>query len=204
MIELINICKSYGERKIFENFNVKITSGEFVIFSGESGSGKTTLLNIIGGLENIDSGKVVINGSDISKTKTKNKIKYFQNEVGFLFQNFGLIDSKTVAQNLNIVKKKEKGLSITNVLDTVGLSGYENRKVFSLSGGEQQRIALARLMLKKCNLILADEPTGSLDRNNAEKVISILNELNKQGKTIVMVTHDQKFKDMGMRVIDIK
>ena len=204
MIELINICKSYGERKIFENFNVKITSGEFVIFSGESGSGKTTLLNIIGGLENIDSGKVVINGSDISKTKTKNKIKYFQNEVGFLFQNFGLIDSKTVAQNLNIVKKKEKGLSITNVLDTVGLSGYENRKVFSLSGGEQQRIALARLMLKKCNLILADEPTGSLDSNNAEKVISILKKMNEQGKTVIMVTHDQKFKDMGMRIINIK
>ena len=200
MIELINICKSYGERKIFENFNVKINNGEFVIFSGESGSGKTTLLNIIGGLEDIDSGEVIVNGTDISKIK--NKIVYFQNEL--LFQNFGLIDSKTVAQNLNIVKKKEKGLSITNVLDAVGLSGYEKRTIFSLSGGEQQRIALARLMLKKCNVILADEPTGSLDSNNAEKVISILKKMNEQGKTVIMVTHDQKFKDMGMRIINIK
>lgn len=201
MIELINICKSYGEKKIFDNFSVRINSGEFVIFSGESGSGKTTLLNIIGGLEDIDSGAVVVDEKDISKTK--NKIRYFQNEVGFLFQNFGLVDSKTVAQNLNIVKKKERTQSIASVLEAVGLSGYENRKVFSLSGGEQQRIALARLMLKKCSIILADEPTGSLDSNNAEKVFSILKKLNEQGKTIIMVTHDQKFKSTGMRVIEI-
>ena len=199
MIELINICKSYGEKKIFDNFSVRINSGEFVIFSGESGSGKTTLLNIIGGLEDIDSGAVVVDEKDISKTK--NKIRYFQNEVGFLFQNFGLVDSKTVAQNLNIVKKKERTQSIASVLEAVGLS--ENRKVFSLSGGEQQRIALARLMLKKCSIILADEPTGSLDSNNAEKVFSILKKLNEQGKTIIMVTHDQKFKSTGMRVIEI-
>lgn len=201
MIELINICKSYGEKKIFDNFSVRINSGEFVIFSGESGSGKTTLLNIIGGLEDIDSGAVVVDEKDISKTK--NKIRYFQNEVGFLFQNFGLVDSKTVAQNLNIVKKKERTQSIASVLEAVGLSGYENRKVFSLSGGEQQRIALARLILKKCSIILADEPTGSLDSNNAEKVFSILKKLNEQGKTIIMVTHEQKFKSTGMRVIEI-
>jgi putative ABC transport system ATP-binding protein len=202
MIELKNICKSYGERKIFDNFSATINSGEFVIFSGESGSGKTTLLNIIGGLEDIDSGAVVVDGTDISKTR--NKIRYFQDKVGFLFQNFGLVDSKSVAQNLDIVKITDKTQSVTSVLEAVGLSGYEKRKVYSLSGGEQQRVALARLMLKKCSIILADEPTGSLDSNNAEKVIEILKKLNEQGKTIIMVTHDQKFGDMGMRVIEIK
>lgn len=202
MIELKNICKAFGEKKLFENFSETIKTGEFVAFSGNSGCGKTTLLNIIGGIEKADSGSVIVDGTDISLKK--NKLKYFQTKVGFLFQNFGLIESKTVSENLKIVKNPDKTLNISNVLETVGLKDYEDKKVYTLSGGEQQRAALARLMIKKCDIILADEPTGSLDKKNTGLVMDILKELNKKNKTIIIVTHDEEIKKMGMRVIELK
>lgn len=202
MIQISNLSKAFADHVLFDSFSLTVNSGEFVILSGASGSGKTTLLNIIGALEKFDSGSVMIDGIDINNPKTHRQ--YFSDKVGFLFQNFVLIEDKTVRQNLAMIRKSNaSGVSIEDALSRVGLADKIDSKVYTLSGGEQQRVALARLMIKKCDLILADEPTGSLDKKNAERVLRILSDLNKLGKTIILVTHDEEIKNRGWRVVDL-
>lgn len=202
MINIQNLDKSFGQRKLFSSFSLNIKQNDFLVVSGPSGCGKTTLLNMIGGIEPFDGGEITVNNIPLSNKK--NLLSYFRYEVGFLFQNFALIDNKTVLDNLKIIKKKcRTDISYTEALDRVGLSDKLHEKVYSLSGGEQQRIALARLMLKKCNIILADEPTGSLDRNNAEIVMGILQQIHNEGKTIILVTHDEIIKTKGNRLIEL-
>ncbi len=202
MIELNNVNKKYGDKVLFSNYNLHIAKGEFVVISGESGSGKTTLLNMIGALERIDSGQITVEGIDIMRRR--NQLSYYRNTVGFLFQNFVLLEEKTVYQNLNMIRKGNRStISIQEALEKVGMSDFVNAKVYTLSGGEQQRIALARLMVKKCDLILADELTGSLDEKNAKKVMSILKQMNEKGTTIILVTHSEELKQQGGRVIEL-
>ncbi|KSU49939.1 bacteriocin ABC transporter ATP-binding protein [Exiguobacterium indicum] len=203
MIEIRQLNKSFQGKILFENLSLTISKGDFVIFSGPSGCGKTTLLNMIGALEPIDTGTIVVDGKDI--TNKRNQLAYFRTKLGFLFQNFALVDQKTVRQNLEIVQKRYRsGKTIEEVLTSVGLSDKIDQKVFMLSGGEQQRVALARLMLKQCDIILADEPTGSLDQANAERVMALLQELNDQGKTVILVTHDEAIKRQGKRLVEIR
>lgn len=202
MVIIENLNKSFENKILFKDFNLKIEKGSFVVISGKSGSGKTTLLNMIGGIETIDSGKIIVDGVEVHNSR--NKRKYFQETVGFLFQNFGLLENKTVKQNLNLIKKDNRNdVTVSDVLMRVGLSGMEDKKVYTLSGGEQQRVALARLMLKKCSIILADEPTGSLDAGNAKKVMDILHELNEMGKTVLLVTHNKDIVEAEGNVINI-
>lgn len=202
MIKIIDLDKSYENKVLFEHYNLQIQKGEFVIISGESGSGKTTLLNMIGALEKPDSGKILVNDIDISKKK--NQLQYYRDTVGFLFQNFVLLEDKTVYQNLKIISKNSRSaVTIEEALQRVGLSDKVNAKIYTLSGGEQQRVALARLMVKKCSLILADEPTGSLDHRNAEHVMSIIKQMNEEGVTVILVTHNDELKKKGDRIIEI-
>ncbi len=202
MIELKNVSKKFGDKTVFSNFNITIEDGEFIIFAGASGCGKTTLLNIIGGLEKPDAGYVLINGEDIYKRK--NNTEFFKKTVGFLFQNFALIENKTVAENLNLIEKKDRtDITIADALKRVGLANVENTKVYKLSGGEQQRIALARLLLKKCSLVLADEPTGSLDAENSKVVLKALKEMNEEGKTVILVTHDEGIVAKARNVVKL-
>lgn len=202
MIKIDNISKKFGEHIIFKNFSCSIKQGDFVVFSGMSGSGKTTLLNMIGGIETLDSGKIFVDDLDLSNNK--DIIKLYREKIGFLFQNFALVEYKTVEENILMIDKKYRNdVTISSVLDKVGLSGYEKRKIFTLSGGEQQRIAIARLLMKKCNIILADEPTGSLDSYNADIVMEQIKGLNELGKTIIMVTHDEKLKKLGGYMIEL-
>ncbi|HRL52545.1 MAG TPA: heme ABC exporter ATP-binding protein CcmA, partial [Enterococcus aquimarinus] len=191
MIVINQLTKTFDEQTIFEDLSLTIETGEFVVFSGPSGCGKTTLLNMIGGLEVADHGEIIVNGNNI--LKQKNLMPYFREQVGFLFQNFALIDNKTVKENLAIIKKKSRNsqISLEEALQFVGLASKMNSKVYKLSGGEQQRVALARLMLKKNQIILADEPTGSLDKKNAEEVMTILEAMHHSGKTVIVVTHDE-------------
>lgn len=203
MISIRNLQKSFDDKVLFDNFNLDIPDGSFVVISGESGSGKSTLLNMIGGIEEPDGGTITVDGYDV--TGKGNKRKYYRDVVGFLFQNFALLENKTVKENLEMIQKAGRsGVEIGEALDKVGLTDVLNKKVYKLSGGEQQRIALARLMIKKCSVILADEPTGSLDKRNSEVVMSVLHDLNLQGKTVIVVTHDEDIVSRADNVVYLR
>ncbi len=205
VIKIKNIKKSFDNKIIFYNFSENIFKNEIVAIVGKSGSGKTTLLNMIGGLEKIESGEIYINNLRVIG---KNKIELYRNQVSFLFQNFALVDEWTVEKNLKIAltfKKRENGSSeILKVLKMIGLEDKLKEKIYKLSGGEQQRVALARIYLQDNPVILADEPTASLDKENRDLVFSLLRRLQKEkGKTIVIVTHDQELANFCDRVIEL-
>ncbi len=202
MIEISNISKSFEGKQLYEDFSLKIDDGEFVIITGKSGCGKTTLLNMIGSIEKPDSGNISVDSIDI--TNKKNQMKYLQYGVGFLFQNFALMENKTVADNLKLVKPACRNqVTADEALEKVGLIDKKDTKVYKLSGGEQQRVAVARLMIKKCSVILADEPTGSLDKENGEVIMNLLEELHHSGKTIIMVTHNLNLTKYATRVVEL-
>lgn len=205
MISLINISKKFKDKSIIDKFNLEISRGEFIAITGNSGSGKTTLLNIMGLLEKPDSGDVIINNI---KNPTSKQIKILQRDsYGYLFQNYALIENENVESNLKIALKYQKNINkndkINCVLESVGLSKYNKKKIYELSGGEQQRVALARVILKGCEVIFADEPTGNLDKENRDRVFEILKGLNAEGKTIIFVTHDLDLSKQADRIIKL-
>ncbi|GKX68988.1 ABC transporter ATP-binding protein [Inconstantimicrobium mannanitabidum] len=208
VIELKNVSKSY-DKKILNNLSIKIEENEIVAIVGESGKGKSTLLNIIGLLEDADSGEVIIDNEKSIKINSSKATKIIREKISYLFQNFALIEQETVFENLEIalkyvkLKKADKIDLIKSALKSVDLEGYEKRKIYELSGGEQQRVAMARVVLKPSKIVLADEPTGSLDCNNRNKIMSLLKQLNKKGKTIVIVTHDREVANSCDRIIEL-
>ncbi|MEQ6077377.1 ABC transporter ATP-binding protein [Bacillus subtilis] len=207
MIEIKNMNKSFNERKIFENLNLVIEPGEFIGIIGKSGKGKTTLLNIIGTLEKADSGSIKVLDRDINRKRNKRYL--LRHHLGFIFQNYALIDNASVNENLEIALKhkkmnrQQKRTAMSSALKEVGLDNYGKEKVHTLSGGEQQRVAIARLLLKNPTLILADEPTGSLDTENRDIIISLFQKLHKQEKTIIMVTHDKELIKIFSRTLQL-
>ena len=206
IVELENVSKSYGDKNVLNNLSFKIEEGTFNVSMGASGSGKSTILNIIGLLDKATSGDVILFGQKNIRPFSMKAEQMLKNKIGYLFQNFALIENETVANNLKLSlenvrgNKKEK---ISAALKEVGLEGYENKKIFKCSGGEQQRAAIARLLLKPCELILADEPTGSLDIKNREIVVKLLKNMQEQGKTIIIVSHDSFFEAIADNVIDL-
>lgn len=196
MYKIQNLNKSFSDKNILSDINFEINKGDMVSISGESGSGKSTLLNIMGLLDKASSGKIYFMGKDITKFTMSQRKLILREKIAYLFQNFALIDNETISQNLDIcliyskLSKKEKESLKKEALKNVGIELPLKSKIFTLSGGEQQRVALARILLKNYEVILADEPTGSLDTNTRNDIIDFLKELNKQGKTIIIVTHD--------------
>lgn len=209
MADLIldNITKRFGEKEIFKDFSLKIEPGEFVCISGVSGKGKSTLLNIMGIMDYPDSGRVVIKGVENPRYNKKSGRMLLKNEISYVFQNYGLVDDRTVLYNLQIstrFSRKSEEQDIAYALDKVGLNqNIVKQKVFELSGGEQQRVALARIYLKSSSIILADEPTGSLDAGNRENVMDILKKINDEGKTVIIVSHDKEVERCAKRIINL-
>lgn len=197
MVEIKKISKKFGDKVVFTDLSYTINDGKMIAIVGPSGCGKSTLLNIIGLLDTDYSGEVLYDGKLISKASEKKRDEYIRNNINYLFQNYALIETDTVEENLMLaleyekLTKNEKTKKINNSLELVGLKDFNKKEVFTLSGGEQQRVALARIILKRGNIVLADEPTGNLDRNNSNKVMEILKALQKQGRTIIIVTHDE-------------
>ena len=192
-IEIVNVTKKYGSKEIFTDLNLTFEAGKSYALIGGSGSGKSTLLNIIGRLEKIDSGKVLVDKQDIWKTKERT---YFKNTIGYVFQNYSLIENKTVYDNLKLLNKDKK--IISEILEKVGLStDYLKHKIYELSGGQAQRVAIARMLMKPRKIILADEPTGALDSEIGNEIINLL-------LSVIIATHDPAVYSKVDVIVDIK
>lgn len=210
VLEIKNLSKSYGEKKIIEDVNIEVMQGEFLAIVGESGSGKSTLLNIVGLLDSADSGSVVrVFGRPAPRPGSRDARLLLRNKLAYIFQNAALVDQDSVEDNLILAQhysrlpKKKRAVHRKSVLAQVGLGGREKQRVFQLSGGEQQRLAIACMQMHASELILADEPTGSLDPVNRDAVMSLLVGLSQKEKTLIVVTHDPLVASMADRVIEI-
>jgi putative ABC transport system ATP-binding protein len=213
-IKMRELRKSYslGDTKVeaLKGISIDIYKGEFVAVLGPSGSGKTTLMNIIGLIDTHDSGEYILEGEDV-RNKTENEYSLIRNKkIGFVFQKFNLIPKYTALHNVALPlllrgEKSEKAIKAAKeVLSKVGLSDRIQHKPVELSGGQQQRVAIARALIGDANIILADEPTGALDSNTGQEVIQILKDLNKAGKTIILITHDLNIARQAQRIIHVK
>ncbi|MDI5916779.1 ATP-binding cassette domain-containing protein [Streptococcus equi] len=199
-IEVLNVTKKFGSKKIFTDLNLTFEAGKSYALIGGSGSGKSTLLNIIGRLEKIDSGKVLADEQDIWKTKERT---FFKTIIGYVFQNYSLIENKTVYDNLRLINKDKK--IIADVLEKVGLSNdYLNQKIYELSGGQAQRVAIARMLMKPRKIILADEPTGALDSEIGKEIINLLLSETAENKYVIIATHDPAVYNKVDVIIDLK
>lgn len=208
MIELQHIWKQFGSRIIFSNLNLNFQSGMVYALIGDSGCGKTTLLNMLAKLETFDKGEIVYKGKSLTSLKNE---EFYRNELGYLFQNFGLLESQTIRENLELGligkkknKKQEKERLLLQALQAVRLDYLSlNQKIYELSGGEAQRVALAKIILKDPPLILADEPTASLDPKNSKEIMEILLELRNANRTIIIATHNPSIWKMADQVIHL-
>ena len=206
IVRLENVNKSFGPQHVLNDLNMEIQEGIITVIIGPSGSGKSTILNLVGLLDKPTSGKVMLFDEAAPKPFSGKATQLLRDKIGYLFQNFALVDNKSVEYNLKIALEHVKGNKsemIKDVLEEVGLEGFEKKKVYQCSGGEQQRIAIARLLLKPCDLVLCDEPTGSLDVDNKHIIFDLLRKLKAQGKSVVVVTHDQDLVEIADAVLDL-
>jgi putative ABC transport system ATP-binding protein len=213
LVDVKNICKIYnpGENEVraLDNISISIDKGEYVAIIGQSGSGKSTLMNMLGCLDIPTSGSYYLNGSNVSELSDDELSDIRNLEIGFIFQGFNLIPNLTAMENVELpliyrgVGKKERQRLAEESLEMVGLSHRMDHKPAEMSGGQQQRVAIARAIAAKPPVILADEPTGNLDSSSSKDIIKILKNLHKDGRTIILITHDNEIADQAKRVIRI-
>ena len=211
MIRLVNICKVHRtdeiETRALDNVNLKVDAGEFLSIMGPSGCGKSTLLNIIGLLDTPTSGEYFFNDEELARYSEAQRADVRKVSIGVIFQNFNLIDELTVYQNVELallyqkVPAADRRLRSNEILEKVAIDHRANHYPQQLSGGEQQRVAIARALVGNPKLLLADEPTGNLDTANGDEVMTILEELNREGTSIVMVTHSEHYATFGSRIV---
>lgn len=210
IVEFKDVTRIYqsGEHilKALDNVNMCLEEGKFIVVLGPSGAGKSTMLNLLGGLDSPTSGKIIVDGVDISKLTDNELADYRANKVGFVFQFYNLIPTLTVYENVALVKEISKdAFDIKTMLNEVGLSDHLNNFPHELSGGEQQRASIARALAKNPKILLCDEPTGALDSETGVLVLKLLLSMAKNyGKTIVIVTHNQNISKMADVIIRVK
>jgi len=208
-IELKNVKKTYvvGEQKFnaLDGIDLNINQGEFVVVLGPSGAGKSTLLNLLGGMDKATSGSIIIGEDDIAKFNDKELTRYRANDVGFIFQFYNIMPTLTVDENVNLIKDvTNTSKNSKDVLKSVGLIRHMNKFPQELSGGEQQRVSIARAIMKNPKVLLCDEPTGALDSKTGVEVLKLLKEQSDQDTTVIIVTHNALIADIADRIIRIK
>ena len=213
MIRTENLTRIFRTEEVetiaLNGVNIEVEDGEFIAIMGPSGCGKSTLLNILGLLDSPTEGKYWLNNEEVGHLKERERTAYRKGRIGFVFQNFNLIDELTVEENVDLqlkylgVGKAERKERVLEILRKVKLSHRANHYPHQLSGGQQQRVAIARAVVGKPSIILADEPTGNLDSKNGMEVMQLLSELNEEGTTIVMVTHSKHDATYASRIINL-
>lgn len=211
MIELKGITKSYQTKElkteVLKDINLKVEKGEFVSLMGASGCGKSTLLNIIGDMDSFDTGEYIFDGKEVNKLTPKEEAVFKNKNIGFIFQAFHLIDDLNAESNVEMpmgyagIGRKERKKRARELLKKVGLQGKEKNYPSQLSGGQQQRVAIARAIANNPMLLIADEPTGNLDYESGKEIMNFLQKLNKEGMTIIMVTHDAEVAGYAHRMV---
>ena len=209
LLEIKNLSKSFGDLQVLRDINIEVQKGEVIVIIGPSGSGKSTMLRCCNLLEKPSGGEIIYQGEDI--TKLGKKVKNYRKNVGMVFQRFNLFTMKTVLDNITVAPMKLNKLSkeqaeekALELLDKVGLKAKANVYPETLSGGQQQRVAIARAIAQAPPVILADEPTGNLDSNSTKEIMDILKGLHSEGRTVILITHDNDIAAQAKRVIKIK
>ena len=209
-LEVKNLKKSYGKDQsyiqVLKGVNTSVAKGQMCVIQGTSGSGKSTLLNCIGGLDEMDSGSVTVDGQEIFGLKPAQLSDYRRDNLGFIFQFYNLVPNLTVKENIKVCEYlTDTPLDMDELLETLGLTEHQNKFPAQLSGGQQQRCAIARALIKNPKLLLCDEPTGALDSNTSRDILVLLEKINaKYGTTMLIVTHNNSIKNMVHKVIFLK
>lgn len=208
MIRLENVEKSYGTNRVLKGIGLTIAQGEFVSITGSSGSGKSTLLGLIGGMDRPDNGEILVDGEAISSYNDERLTIYRRKQIGFIFQFFNLLPNITVLENVLmplLLNGQEDEHSVIAMIAQVGLRGKEHAYPYQLSGGEQQRVAIARALIHNPRIILADEPTGSLDSETGRAIMELIRGLKEEtGKTVILVTHEAYIAEYAQRTFRIR
>jgi hypothetical protein len=209
-LEVAEVKKSYGEGgsyvQVLKGINTGVEKGQMCVIQGTSGSGKSTLLNCIGGLDNMDSGSIKVDGTEIFGMTSDQLADYRRDNLGFIFQFYNLVPNLTVRENIQVCEYlTDDPLPMDDLIETLGLTEHQNKFPSQLSGGQQQRCAIARALVKNPKLLLCDEPTGALDSKTSRDILVLLEEINaKYGTTMLIVTHNNSIKNMVHKVIFIK
>lgn len=209
IVEIKNLNKSYKNKKILSDVNLKITAGEFLLIRGVSGAGKSTLLNIIAGLERSDSGDVIVDSENVNGLKGKKRKTFYQKEIGFIYQGFYLQPQLSVEENISLagyiggMKMSEIKQRTNELMNEFKISEIAKSKPSEISGGQAERVCIARAIFLNPKIILADEPTNNLDKDNVELLLNDLKRLSQSGTTVIIASHDERVEQYAARIVDV-